>query len=632
MKKRKKSTYNRLPHEGGPEKKRGNKVVGAHTLDVPDAERFSKSLTVVLCLALVLSTLAVYSQMYNHGFIAYDDNQYVYENAKVKNGLTLPNIAWAFSTFYYANWHPLTWLSHMTDCQLFGLNPGLHHGMNLFFHMANVLLLFAIFMRVTRRPWRSFFVAGIFALHPLHVESVAWISERKDVLSTLFGLLSLYFYIRHAEKPAALSYALLLLNFAMSLMAKPMLVTLPFVFLLLDIWPLKRMQIPFVKKNRALIAEKIPLLVMAAVSSALTYMAQHAYGAVIPLVSLPLSQRIGNAAIAYCLYLVKAFRPSRLAVLYPIQTPVASSVIFAAIFLLAVTIIAVFSFKKRPYILTGWLWYIGMLVPVIGIVQVGVQSMADRYTYLPLVGISAALVWLLADIGEERRIRKSIYITIGCALFLCLGLCAFRQTAYWKSSLSLFEHTLAVTDGNFTIHNNLGTVLEREGMFDDAMTHYREALSINDNFAEAHANLGFDLLREGKFEEAGSHLFAAVRINPKAPKAQGDLGTFLAAQGRFDESITHFEKCLSMVPDYPEIQCNLCYALLQLKRPEEALAHCTKALQLKPGFIDARYNLGMAFAAMGRNAEARAEFSNAVAADPNYLPAKDALERLNKDH
>jgi tetratricopeptide (TPR) repeat protein len=590
----------------------------------------TKSFKVALCLALVLSTLAVYSQTYNHGFIAYDDDQYVYENTTVKNGLTLPNIKWAFTTFYYANWHPLTWLSHMTDCELFGPSPGLHHGMNLFFHIANILLLFAIFMRVTRRPWRSFCIAGIFALHPLHVESVAWISERKDVLSTLFGMLSLYFYVLYTEKPAKLNYALMVLNFALSLMAKPMLVTLPFIFLLLDIWPLKRIQTPSFRNNRALIGEKIPLFALALVSSALTYMAQRGYGAVIPLVNLPLPQRIGNAAISYCLYLGKAFWPSRLAVLYPIQLPAISAVIFALIILLTITIIAMFSFKKRPYVLIGWLWYIGMLIPVIGIVQVGVQSMADRYTYLPLVGISVALVWLFADIGEDRHIRKGIIITITCALFLCLGWQAFRQTAYWKSSQSLFEHTLAVTDRNFTIHNNLGGVLERKGLFDDAMVHYKKALSINENFAEAHANLGFDLMREGNFEEAGPHLFDAVRINPKAPKAQGDLGTLLAAQGKFAESITHFEKCLQTVPDYPEIQCNLCYALLQLKRPGEALLHCTKALQLIPGFTDAHYNLGMVFAAMGKNAEAAAEFSNVLAADPNNPAAKNALERLGQ--
>ena len=590
----------------------------------------TKSFKVALCLALVLSTLAVYSQTYNHGFIAYDDDQYVYENATVKNGLTLPNITWAFTTFYYANWHPLTWLSHMMDCELFGPNPGLHHCMNLFFHIANILLLFAIFMRITRRPWRSFCIAGIFALHPLHVESVAWISERKDVLSTLFGMLSLYFYVLYTEKPAKLNYALMVLNFALGLMAKPMLVTLPFIFLLLDIWPLKRIQTPSFRNNRALIGEKIPLFALALVSSALTYMAQRGYGAVIPLVNLPLPQRIGNAAISYCLYLGKAFWPSRLAVLYPIQLPAISAVIFALIILLTITIIAMFSFKKRPYVLIGWLWYIGMLIPVIGIVQVGVQSMADRYTYLPLVGISVALVWLFADIGEDRHIRKGIITTITCALFLCLGWQAFRQTAYWKSSQSLFEHTLAVTDRNFTIHNNLGGVLERKGLFDDAMVHYKKALSINENFAEAHANLGFDLMREGNFEEAGPHLFDAVRINPKAPKAQGDLGTLLAAQGKFAESITHFEKCLQTVPDYPEIQCNLCYALLQLKRPGEALLHCTKALQLIPGFTDAHYNLGMVFAAMGKNAEAAAEFSNVLAADPNNPAVKNALEQLGQ--
>ena len=612
------------------EKKQNIKAVGTHAVDENSPARYSKYINFALYLLLVLSALAVYSPLLNSEFVAYDDDQYVYKNEMVKNGLSLPAVKWAFSTFYYANWHPLTWISHMMDCQWFGLNEGMHHGMNVLFHMVNIGLLFGVFLKITSRPWRSFFVAGIFALHPLHVESVAWISERKDVLSTMFGLLSLYFYTRYTEKPARLNYGLMVLTFALSLMAKPMLVTLPFLFLLLDVWPFKRLQTFSLKEMWPLILEKTPLFALATVGSILTYIAQRGYGAVISLVNLPLSQRMGNAAISYCMYLAKAFWPNRLAVLYPIQPPAVSSVIVATTILVAVTIIAAFNFKKRPYILIGWFWFLGMLVPTIGIVQVGAQSMADRYTYLPLVGISLALVWFIADIGKNFPNRKIIMPAIGCALFLGLGLLTMHQTAYWKSSQSLFEHALAVTDRNFTMHNNLGSILESKGSYDDAMAHYREAVSINDNFAEAHANLGFNLMREGKYDEAGLHLSDAVRLNPKAPKAQGDLGTLLTLQGKFAESIPHFEKCLEEVPNYAEIHCNLCYALLQEKRPDEALVHCTKALQLNPGFIDARYNLGTVFVTMGKNAEARAEFLKVLEADPNYAAAKNALDQLNR--
>ena len=629
MKKRNKNR-NRLNSEKISGKKQNSKAVGVHAVDEPAIGSYLKYINLALCLLLVLSALAVYSPLLNSEFVAYDDDQYVYKNEMVKNGLTLPAVKWAFGTFYYANWHPLTWLSHMMDCQWFGLNAGMHHGMNVLFHMVNIFLLFAVFLKITHRPWRSFFVAGIFALHPLHVESVAWISERKDVLSTMFGLLSLYLYTHYTEKPAKLNYGLMFFSFALSLMAKPMLVTLPFLFLLLDVWPFKRLQASSTKKMWPVVIEKIPLFALATVSSILTYAAQRGYGAVIALANLPLSQRLGNAVISYCLYLSKAFWPSRLAVLYPIQVPTAFSVIVATLILLAITIAAVLHFKKRPYILIGWLWFLGMLVPTIGIVQVGAQSMADRYTYIPLVGISLALVWFIADIGKKFPNRKIIMPAIGCALFLCLGLLTMRQTAYWKSSQSLFEHALAVTDRNFTMHNNLGSILESKGSIDEAMAHYREAVSINNNFAEAHANLGFNLMREEKYDEAGKHLSDAVRLNPKAPKAQGDFGTLLTLQGKFAESIPHFEKCLETVPNYAEIHCNLCYALLQEKRTDEALVHCTKALQLNPGFIDARYNLGTVFVAMGKNAEAREEFLKVLANNPNFTPAKNALDKLPK--
>ena len=358
MKKQVKSTSpNKFSSAGSKGKKRDKTFVGTKIPQTITAQWISKSLIFAMCVGLVLATMVPYSQVFNHDFIAYDDDQYVYENDRVKDGFTPSNISWALTTFYYANWHPLTWLSHMADCQFFGLNPGWHHLINLLFHIFNVLLLFMVFTRATRRPWRSFIVAWIFALHPLHVESVAWISERKDVLSTTFGLLSLFFYEQFAERPTFSKYISVALSFALCLMAKPMLVTLPFVFLLADIWPLQRFKQPFsFKKNLALLGEKVPFFIMSALACVLTFDAQHSFGAVASLANLSLAERVGNATISYSLYLMKALWPVRLAVLYPIQTPPVIQVIFALGMILAISIAAVLLNKKRTYVVTGWLW------------------------------------------------------------------------------------------------------------------------------------------------------------------------------------------------------------------------------------------------------------------------------------
>jgi protein O-mannosyl-transferase len=594
-----------------------------------EAESASKLMLFVMCFALCLSTFAIYAQVAGHGFVAYDDDQYVYENAHLKNGLTPSGVKWAFTTFYYANWHPLTWLSHMLDYQLFGLNAGGHHVMNLLLHLGSVIILFIVFVKMTRKPWRSFIIAAIFALHPLHVESVAWISERKDVLSTFFGLLTLLTYVRYTVEPSKRRYAYVVLALTLGLISKPMLVTIPFVLLLIDLWPLKRISWPpNVNVLKKLVAEKAVLFLLIIPVSIFTFIAQQQYGAVASLVHLSFPARLGNASIAYVNYLYKAFLPLNLAVLYPIQTPSVQNAIGAILLVLAITCAAVYWAKRRPWFLVGWLWYLGMLVPVIGLIQVGAQSIADRYMYLPLVGVSMAIVWEVAELANRRRNLKNVAAGFAALILLTFGIMAYRQTELWKNSRTLFEHTVAVTKGNYIINNNLGVILAGEGKNNEAMAHYRQALAFNPDYSEAHANLGHELLGIGNYEESYTQLSLALRSKPDQPIAQGDLGTLLAAQGKFEESERHLEASLRIAPANPNLQGNLCYVLQRLGKFEDAILHCNEALRLSPDFVDARYNLATALMDEGKNNEAVIELKKVIAVRPKYSGALEALRKL----
>ena len=591
----------------------------------------SRTLIVVLCLALCLAALVIYAQTYRYGFVAYDDETYVYENPTVKKGLTSSGVMWACTAFDCSNWHPLTWLSHMLDCRLFGLTAGAHHLVNLGFHLANTVLLFVAFVRMTRRPWRSALVTGVFALHPLHVESVAWIAERKDVLSTFLGLVTLLFYIRYAAVPGVRRYVPVALVFALGLMAKPMLVTLPFVFLLLDIWPLRRLAWPPAwQKLRRLLGEKVPLLAMVAAASVVTFMAQHESGAVMALARLSFKDRFSGAAIAYVSYIVKSVWPVRLAVLYPYQAYSPGKVLAALVILTAATAVALAWARRRPYILVGWLWYLGMLMPVIGLVQVGAQSMADRYTYLPLVGLSFAVVWFAADLIENRRLPRLIAVVAACVVLVVFGAQAYRQARYWESSRTLFEHALRVTSRNPIIHNNLGVILGREGKHDEAVANYRKALALWPDYADANGNLGHEFLGLGRLDEAYPYLVKTLQLKPKSASAHADLGIVLAAQGKLDESRVHLEESLRLEPEKVEVHSNLAFVLQRLELVDEAIAHCKEALRLKPESVDAHYNLATAFMAQGKKAEAAAEFSRVLELSPGHAAARAALEQLQK--
>jgi len=586
------------------------------------SRRPSGVLIVALCFALGLATLAVYAQVYRYGFIEYDDSIYVYENPVVKKGLTPRGAAWAFTTFSSANWHPLTWLSLMLDCQLFGLNAGAHHLVNVGLHLASTLALFIALVRMTRRPWRSALVAGIFAVHPLHVESVAWIAERKDVLSTFFGTLTLLFYARYAQAPTVWRYALVVLALGLGLMAKSMLVTIPFVLLLLDIWPLRRLRWPPSWKTlKPLLTEKVILFAMVAAVSVLTFVAQHRGGAVSGLTRLPFSDRLATAVIAYVSYIGKTFWPVKLAVLYPYR-PRAALNVFAALAVLLIATIGAFAWaKKRPYCLAGWLWYLGMLVPVIGLVQVGAQSMADRYTYLPLVGLSLAFVWFAADLLESRSFLKRPAAVVACAVLAALGLRCCRQASYWKSSQTLFERALVVTDRNYFMHKSLGVVFDHEGKLEKAKEEYRKALAIRPDCAEAHNGLGLILDREGKSGEAMAHYEKALASQGDFAEAHNNLGALLDREGRRDEAMAHYRKALALRPDMAAAHKNLGVMLAREGKRDEAIAHYREALAIDPDYADAHNNLGVLLAGAGKNDEAMSHYRAALASQPDNAQA-----------
>jgi tetratricopeptide (TPR) repeat protein len=589
----------------------------------------SASFVPAACILLSLLTLAVYWQTSGHGFVAYDDDQYVYQNSQVKAGLSLAGMAWASTTFFYANWHPLTWISYMLDFSLFGSNPGAQHLINVALHIGTTLLLFFALLRMTRQAFRCALVAGIFALHPLHVESVAWISERKDVLSAFFEVLALLLYARYAEQRTVLRYATMALAFALSLGSKPMAVTFPFLLLLVDFWPLRRIEWPPAWPAVArLVPEKLPLLAMSAAASFLTFEAQKNYGAVASLTNLPVSARIANALVAYLQYIGKSLWPADLAVLYPPQSPSFGDALGAAFIIAAITVAAILLARRRPYLLTGWFWYLGMMVPVIGLVQVGVQSMADRYSYLPMVGLSIAIVWLIADLTAAVPSAQQATGVAALAALLLLAAVAYHQTGYWKTSRSLFEHTLAVTKRNRIIENNLGVILADEGNLEQAIALHRDALAIDPDYVDAMTNLGHELLKSGKLDEAFPRISEAVRLNPQSAIAQGDLGTLWAARGNMDEARQHLEVSLRIVPADASHQSNLCYVLQRAQRLDDAMAHCNEALRLQPDFEDARFNLGTALAAKGQRDAAKAALTRVLAANPKHPGAQAALDQL----
>lgn len=573
--------------------------------------RHSSPFFALICLVLTLGTAALYWPITTHPFIIFDDEQYISANHHVATGLNWTNFVWAFTTGDQANWHPLTWLSHQLDCTLFGLNAGGHHLVNLLFHIANTLLLFVFLRGTTGATWRSAFVAALFAWHPLHVESVAWAAERKDVLSTFFWLLTLLAYARYAENAtgngcgrtgdapaaargvqhAARFYFVALFLFACSLMSKPMAVTLPFVLLLLDLWPLRRIsKFKFKITNyRRLILEKIPFFVLAFADCAVTYLVQAHGGAV---AKTAWTENLANAVLAYARYTAKLFWPTDLAIVYPHPRhwPVALA-LGAALALAAWTFLCVRDWRKRPFLAVGWLWFLGTLVPTIGLVQVGAASIADRYTYIPSVGFFIVLVWGAAEWFAAQPRGKILLPALGGAALLGCACVTARQISFWRDSVTLFRHAVAVTTDNYVAENVLGKAYEKIGEDTHALVCYQLSVKTEPRFPQSQFNLAMSLLTFGRTDEALEHLQKAAALDPGDPDVQYDLGIYFSQHESWTNAVNCFSNALSVRPDFARAQLALGGALANLGRPTDAAPHFRAALRLDPNLSEARTNL-----------------------------------------
>ncbi len=592
----------------------------------------------LLYLLLIFATLAIFHQLPNYDFVNIDDDLFVYKNTQVLKGFTTETVIWAFTNFSPDYWRPLSWLSHMLDCELFGLRPGLHHLTNLLIHVANSVLLLFILRRMTGALWRSAFVAVLFAIHPLHVESVAWVAERKDVLSAFFWFLTIWAYARYAEQTGLRRYLLVLLFFGLGLMAKPMVVTLPFVLLLLDYWPLGRLQlqnvgtvsdldIPKASVFR-LVWEKIPFFALSATTVVATLLATKAGGTLRSLEVFPLKIRIANALVSYISYMIKMIWPFRLAVYYPHPEAFPIWQIGGAgLLLLVVSVILVRAAGKRPYLVVGWLWYLVALLPVIGLVQAGSQAMADRYTYIPLVGLFVLIAWAVPSLMEGWRYQRVVLAISTTILLLGLTVATMLQVRYWQNSITLFQHALKVTSGNHFAHNNLGVALAQDGRLDEAIYHYFQALRIKPGTADVHNNLGNALAAQGSVDRAVDHYYQALEIDSNNAKAYNNLGNLLANQGKAEEAINHYKEALRLEPDYVEAHYNLGTALAEQGRTEEAIGHLTAALRLMPFWAGAHNNLGVLLEKRGRLDEAIQHYHEALRLDPDYAKARSNLER-----
>jgi Tfp pilus assembly protein PilF len=576
---------------------------------------------------LVAINLFIYAPIRHYGFLSYDDPPYVSENAQVIRGLTGQGVLWAFTTGHASNWHPMTWLSHMLDVQMYGMNAGRHHFTNLLLHIANTLLLFGVLYRTTGAWRRSAMVAVLFAVHPLHVESVAWIAERKDVLSTLFWMLTMHAYVSYVGKPRLGRYLAVVAVFALGLMSKPMLVTLPLVLLLLDVWPLDRVRIEAGQRKvwLRMFREKIPLFMLAAASSIVTVMAQSRGGAVQSFEVAPLYQRAANALFSYVAYLGQMLWPRNLAAYYPYSPLSLGLVAASASVLITVSVIVIRFSRSRPYLFVGWLWYVFTLIPVIGLIQVGGQARADRYTYIPLIGVFLIAAWGIPIVLERWRYISAALQATACILVCALAAGARSQVRYWESDLALWQHAVRTTVDNYFARTNLGFALIDGGDYAGGIAQYTEALKIKPDSAETHNALGTTLLKQGQLDTAMEQFAMALRIKPGFAEAHSNRGMVLAQRGVTEEAFSEFRKALEISPENPEIQYNFGFALASQGKLDDAMSYYRKALTIKPDYADAHFQMGNAFAGKGMLSEAAAEYNKALRIRPEYADAHNNL-------
>jgi tetratricopeptide (TPR) repeat protein len=584
-----------------------------------------------VCIALTLTTAAVFYQVCTYDFINLDDADYVYENLNIQAGITPKAIKWALTTGYASNWHPLTWLSHMLDWQLFGPKAGGHHLTNLIFHIANTLLLFIVLKQMTHKLWPSAFVAVLFALHPLHVESVAWVAERKDVLSTFFWMLTMWAYVRFVSRPKIASYLLIVVFFALGLISKPMLVTLPFVLLLLDYWPLDRFS---PKRRKAglkyslpyLLIEKTPLFAMTLASCIVTFIIQKKGGAM-EWEKYGLLIRLANASISYLQYINKMIWPARLAILYPHPNQNVSILyaMVSAVLLLAVTIFIFRFAKEHRYLVVGWLWYLGTLVPVIGLIQVGVQARADRYTYITLTGLFIIIAWGLPDLLAKWRYKKIALGLAALLIILVMSICTHFQLCHWQNSLTLFQHALDVTKDNYVVHFCIAGPLREQGKLNETIYHYSEAIRIKPNYTKAIINLGIALDEAGRIDEAIGEYQKCLQITPGEPMALNNLGIALSEQGKFDEAVKCFTEALRVKPDFANAHTNIGYVLTLQGNLNEAVVHFAEALRLDPHSAKAHYYLGQVLTQKGKINEALTHYEEALRLKPDWFELMNNL-------
>jgi tetratricopeptide (TPR) repeat protein len=579
-----------------------------------------KILSLVICLGLALVVGVVFGQTLGYEFVNYDDAVYVYENAQVSQGLSLRGIEWAFTYGNIGHWHPLTWLSHMLDCQFYGLNPGGHRLTNILLHTATTILLFLVLRRMTGFLWRSAFVAAVFAIHPLRVESVAWVAERKDVLSAFFFMLTLWAYVRYVRRPPSMiRYGVVVLFFALGLLSKNMLVTMPFVLLLLDYWPLNRLPgfTPQVLLRR--VAEKIPLFVLTIGSCVATALVPEKLTAD----RLSFGLRMENAVVSYVTYLWQMLHPSGLACHYP--NPVNYLPLWqvaGALGLLLAISGAVWAFRQtHPCFVVGWLWYLGMMIPVIGIVQISNYAHADRYTYLPQIGLYLLLTWAAADLCAGRRYDRWLLGSLASAVIVALILCARTQVSYWKNSTTLWEHTLAVSGDTDVAHNNLGMALLKKGQLDEAMAQFRQALKVNSNYNSAHDNLGVALVKKERLDEAIDQFQRALKINPGDDLAHNDLGMALVQKEQLDAAIAQYQQALKINPDFDMAHFDLGIALAKKGQWDEAIVQYQRALEINPNYDLAHFNLGNAFSQKGKVDEAISQYQQTLKINPDFTLA-----------